>query len=48
MTEHGVPSASIVTRGQEELVTVDAGVIEVLPAWRFLLGLEESRGPSIE
>ena len=40
MAEHGQRSASIVTRGQEEQIEVDAGIIEVLPAWRFLLGVE--------
>ncbi len=30
---------SIVTRDEEETVPVDAGRIDVVPAWRFLLDL---------
>ena len=39
MAELGLRTATIVTRGEEETVSVDAGVIEVVPAWRFLLDL---------
>ena len=30
-------AGTIVTRDEEETIPVDAGVIEVVPAWRFLL-----------
>lgn len=32
-------TGTVVTRGEEETVRVDAGTIEVVPAWRFLLDL---------
>jgi len=39
MDELGLRAGTIVTREQEETLPVDAGSIEVLPAWRFLLDL---------
>lgn len=46
MAELGLPAGTIVTRGDEEQITVAAGRIDVLPAWRFLLSLPEHRGPA--
>ena len=37
MAELGLRSGTIVTRGEEETIPVDAGSIDVVPAWRFLL-----------
>ena len=37
MAELGLRTGTIVTRDEEETVSVDAGVVEVVPAWRFLL-----------
>lgn len=37
MSELGVKSGRIVTRGEEKQIAVDAGVISVVPVWRFLL-----------
>ena len=39
MAELGLRAGTIVTREEEETIPVDAGSIEVLPAWRFLLDL---------
>lgn len=39
MAELGLRTGTIVTRDEEETVSVDAGVVEVVPAWRFLLDL---------
>ena len=39
MAELGLRTATVVTRDEEETVPVDAGVVEVVPAWRFLLDL---------
>ncbi|WP_457573883.1 ATP-binding protein [Desulfolithobacter sp.] len=41
MIKCGLKSGTVVTRNEEEMITVDAGVIEVVPAWRFLLDLPE-------
>ena len=43
MAEQGLPSGTIVTRNEEEEIKVDAGMIEVVPVWRFLLNLPESQ-----
>jgi len=43
MTELRVKTATIVTRAQDERIETDAGTIEVVPAWRFLLELPESK-----
>ena len=37
MTELGLRAGTIVTRDEEETIPVDAGRIDVVPAWRFLL-----------
>ena len=37
MAELGMRSAIIVTRNEEERIETERGLIEVLPAWRFLL-----------
>jgi hypothetical protein len=42
MAELGLSTGTIVTRNEDERLDVDAGTIEVLPAWRFLLGLPDS------
>jgi predicted AAA+ superfamily ATPase len=41
MGELGLKSGTIVTASEQEQVAVDAGTIEVVPAWRFLLDLPE-------
>ncbi len=41
MAEQGLKSGTIVTRNQEDEITVDAGKIKIEPAWRFLLSLPE-------
>lgn len=40
MLELNVNTAILVTRNQENIIEVQAGKIEVVPAWRFLLNLE--------
>jgi predicted AAA+ superfamily ATPase len=40
MTELGRREATIVTLYERDTITVGAGVVEVVPAWRWLLGLE--------
>lgn len=42
MAELGLSTGTIVTRNEDERMAVEAGTIEVTPAWRFLLGLPES------
>ncbi len=42
MAELELPQGTIVTRNEEEVIEVDSGKIEVVPAWRFLLNLPES------
>ena len=42
MTEQGLSTATIVTRGEEERIETSGGTIEVVPAWRFLLELPET------
>ncbi len=42
MAEYGLKSGTVVTRNEEDQIRVDAGKIEVVPAWRFLLNLPES------
>ena len=39
MGELGLNNATIVTRNESEEVKVGGGVIDVVPAWRFFLGL---------
>ena len=42
MAELDLKTGTIVTRNEDERMNVEAGTIEVVPAWRFLLGLPES------
>lgn len=39
MGEMNLKTAQIITRGEEEQVAVEQGMIDVVPAWRFLLSL---------
>ncbi|KAF5057570.1 AAA domain protein [anaerobic digester metagenome] len=41
MSELGLRHGTIVTRGETDRISVDAGTIEVTPAWRFLLDLDD-------
>lgn len=41
MAETGATTATIVTRGEEEGIEADAGLVRAIPAWRFLLELSE-------
>lgn len=41
MSELGLRHCTIVTRGETDRISVDAGTIEVTPAWRFLLDLDD-------
>lgn len=43
MAELGLKSGIIVTKNEEEQIKADAGNIEVMPIWRFLLNLPESQ-----
>ncbi len=40
MDELNLANATIVTRQEEDSIDVDAGLVEVVPAWRFLLDFE--------
>jgi uncharacterized protein len=42
MAELGIKNGTIVTRNREEQIKTDAGTIDVIAAWRFLLDLPES------
>jgi predicted AAA+ superfamily ATPase len=42
MAELGLKTGTIVTRNEDDRVQVEAGTIDVVPAWRFLLDLPES------
>jgi predicted AAA+ superfamily ATPase len=42
MAELGLKTGTIVTRNDDERIKTDGGIIEVVPAWRFLLDLPES------
>ena len=42
MSELRLKSGAIVTRGENEAIEVEAGKIEVIPAWRFLLNLPDA------
>jgi hypothetical protein len=44
MAEQDLETGTIVTRNETERLTVDAGTIEVVPAWRFLLSLPDAVG----
>lgn len=41
MSELGLRHGTIVTRGETDRISVDAGTIDVTPAWRFLLDLDD-------
>lgn len=41
MSELGLRHGTLVTRGETDRISVDAGTIEVTPAWRFLLDLDD-------
>jgi len=43
MTELKVKTATIVTRAEDGRIETDAGTIDVVPVWRFLLELPEAR-----
>ena len=40
MKELGLPEATIVTRDETDKITVNEGIIEVVPVWRFLLEVD--------
>jgi uncharacterized protein len=42
MAELGIKNGTIVTRNSDEQIKTDAGTIDMIPAWRFLLDLPES------
>ena len=42
MAEYSLNSGTIVTRNEEDQIEVGAGVIDLVPAWRFLINLPES------
>jgi len=41
MAELGLKSGTMVTRNEEDEIQVDAGKIDIVPVWRFLLNLSE-------
>ena len=44
MAELGVGTGTVVTRNESERITVEAGTIDVVPAWRFLLDQPDVAG----
>jgi uncharacterized protein len=42
MAELSLKTGTIVTRNEEEELDTKSGVIKIIPAWRFLLGIEDS------
>ncbi len=42
MTELALTAATIVTKNEEEQISVDGKTIDVVPAWRYLLGLPDT------
>ncbi len=42
MTEQDLKSGTIVTRNEADTIKINGGKIEVVPAWRFLLGLPDA------
>jgi predicted AAA+ superfamily ATPase len=42
MAELGLQTGTIVTKNEDEQINAGAGIIEVVPVWRFLLDLPES------
>jgi predicted AAA+ superfamily ATPase len=43
MEELGVKSAWIVTRNEEDRLREDSSIIDVVPAWRFLLSVPDQQ-----
>jgi len=43
MKRYDIKTGTIVTRNEEEKIIVDGGIIEVVPAWRFLYNLPEAQ-----
>jgi hypothetical protein len=43
MSELGIKSGTIVTKNEDDRIETDGGTITVVPMWRFLLDLPESR-----
>ncbi|MCL2647336.1 MAG: ATP-binding protein [Phycisphaerales bacterium] len=43
MPELRIKTATIVTRSEDERIETDAGIIKVVPIWKFLLDLPESK-----
>ena len=41
MTDLGIETATIVTRNEEEIIKTESGLIEIVPAWQFLLNLPD-------
>ena len=41
MVDLGLSEAIVVTRAEEETLRMDSGVVRIVPAWRFLLDLED-------
>jgi predicted AAA+ superfamily ATPase len=44
MVELKLTQSCIVTRSEEDRIELDSGVIELVPAWRFLLNLPDGSG----
>jgi hypothetical protein len=42
MAELDLPSGTIVTRGEEQQIETEQGTIDVVPAWRLLLNLQQN------
>jgi predicted AAA+ superfamily ATPase len=42
MNELKIKTSTIVTRNEDESIEIDAGTVQVVPAWRFLLGLPDA------
>jgi len=42
MNEIKIKTSTIVTRNEDESIEIDAGTVQVVPAWRFLLGLPDA------
>ena len=43
MTELKVKTATIVTRAEDERIAINAGTIQIIPIWKFLLDLPETK-----
>ena len=42
MAELGQPTGTIVSRSESRQIKAGSGIIEVVPAWRFLLALPDT------